>query len=253
MWAIDSSLDLELGVLESMNVRLSLPFKSTDVSAQFLDEHGDPLSDYNSIHHRNEIVMGIGDPTLVIDYAAVQRDTATGFNWTISAGVSIPLGQTEPNPFKLGKDGEVHQHLMYGTGTFNPMLGTRLRYTGVGYSLLTWLNGQVPLYRNKHGMKASAVYSGGLGVFSPLGLKSVGFLLQAEFGYLLEETWDDGLASPNSGRTDLITTVGVQWMINPSLSVHALVKVPFTLQEKGGQMEVPLLVLVGIDKTFRLY
>jgi hypothetical protein len=45
--------------------------------------------------------------------------------WTIAArgGVTVPLGRTEPNPFTLGDLGLPHEHIQFGTGTWDPVVG----------------------------------------------------------------------------------------------------------------------------------
>src|SRR5688572_33436366 len=59
------------------------------------------------IHHRNETLVGAGDPWLT----AVVGRRVGGWSAALRGGTTIPLGRTEENPFELARRGLPHQHI----------------------------------------------------------------------------------------------------------------------------------------------
>ena len=109
-----------VGLGANLGLELVVPFRTSTTRVQFEDEDRQPfVPAEGETHHRNETVAGLADPV-----AAAARGAA-GRTWTTAAraGVTVPLGRTEPNPFALGREGLPHQHVQFGTGTWDPMLG----------------------------------------------------------------------------------------------------------------------------------
>jgi hypothetical protein len=107
-------------VARGLGVEAVVALRGVRTRIRFEDVRHQPIVVPNgSIHHRNETLSGPGDPWLLLHRAQVLGA------WTLAArgGVSVPLGRTEPNPFDLGRRGLPHQHIQFGTGTWDPLVG----------------------------------------------------------------------------------------------------------------------------------
>lgn len=156
-------------------------------------------------HHRNETLTGLSDPRVFAHYGGV----AGSWSYGARAGVSIPLGRTEPNPFALGRLGLPHQHIQFGTGTWNPMVSAgvgrplgRVQVEGAGLAKLS-------LYENSHGYRAGNLYSLSVSASRHLVGRwggSLGLNLIREEA----ERWDGRLEEEgNLGRRDVSVAMGV--------------------------------------------
>ena len=74
---------------------------------------------YAGIHHRDEQLLGLGDPKVMLQKIFWKGDWGIMPNFSIS----IPLGKTEDNPYLRAKESLVHQHIQMGTGTTVPFFG----------------------------------------------------------------------------------------------------------------------------------
>lgn len=109
-----------VGVANNLGLELLVPFRTATMRVRFEDEERRPfVPAEGDLHHRNETLAGTGDPWLMLHAAR------PGGAWTLGAraGVSLPLGDTVANPFDLGRRGLRHQHVQFGTGTWDPLLG----------------------------------------------------------------------------------------------------------------------------------
>jgi hypothetical protein len=124
----------EAGLARGLGVEAVVPLRWVRTRIRFEDlEHQPIVVPNGSIHHRNETLSGPGDPWLLLHGA---RGLGA---WTVAArgGISIPLGRTEPNPFELGRRGLPHQHIQFGTGTWDPVVGLAAgrRFGQVGFTV----------------------------------------------------------------------------------------------------------------------
>lgn len=147
-----------VGITEVLGAELQLPIRLLNTSITFRRLDGTAFEpDYESIHHRDETLVGLADPWLL------GRASARFEELTIStrAGVGLPVGSTVEDPFALGREGKSHQHVQFGTGTFFPVFAVDgsyeldpVRLGGYGQAILY-------LYENGHGYHAGNRYAGG--------------------------------------------------------------------------------------------
>lgn len=204
----------------------------------YLDLARQPYAPPNpGLHHRNETLVGIADPQLAVNAG---RQSAP---WTIAtrAGLSIPIGRTELNPFELGRLGLWHQHIQFGTGTWDPILSLAVgRSTG---PLDLQLSGvaRLALGENEHGYRAGNRYGAGLGASPKLGgpwSADVGLLLAREE----PEKWNGRIEDEgNLGRRDLFLSVGGACAIPPIGALGASVQIPLMSETVGEQVEIPII------------
>jgi hypothetical protein len=136
-----AELGASYGLRERMQLTLRLPYdiKATRVHYTLLD--GTPYTPpYGDIHHRDETLTGISDPTLSLE-------TSPATDWVAGLGVSLPAGHTVEDPIRLGALGLKHEHIQFGSGTFRPTLMMQWRqYVRV--------EARLSLYTNDRGYRA---------------------------------------------------------------------------------------------------
>jgi len=155
-----------------------------------------------------------------------------------------PSGDTEPDPFRLGEQGRPHQHIFFGTGTYDPLVGLELYRPSSSLPTAGWLRLRTSLSANSFGHRAGTRVSSGIGVNPAFGLKSWSFLGQLELYHEEPSRWDDRNAR-NSGRTDLLGNLGVFWTPATDWNLHVVVQIPENLSARGGQLELSPTVSFG--------
>jgi hypothetical protein len=230
------------GLTPGLGVELVGFFRRLDAGIEFEDADRQPLSlPDGDIHHRNETLVGPGDPWLLVH--GVRGVGA----WTLAAraGLSLPLGRTEENPFALGRAGISHQHIQFGTGTFDPLLGlaagTRLGRVNLSFHLL----GRIVIAENGHGYRAGNRWLGMAAGDGPLGGRwrwNAGVDLAREEA----ERWDGRVEEEgNLGRTDVLLSFGAGRALGGAGALTLTAKVPVVTRATGAQLDYPVLVVLG--------
>ncbi|MCA9672843.1 MAG: hypothetical protein KC503_44930 [Myxococcales bacterium] len=243
---MDWNVSALYGFHRRFGVELSVPIRINVARAAFEDAGGTELPGFRSIHHREETLFGIGDVSAGVRVGVVRPTGPRGWYLDLRAGVSFPTGGTEHNPFELGRQGKDHQHIFFGTGTFVPVLGFETSYAFQRFQLIGWGTAQLSLYSNSRDYRASTRINAGVGAQSGFGLKTWRFLLQPEVFHETPAKWGNEDAR-NSGRTDLIITGGAFFRPTPSWQLFAMVKVPVYRHTVGGQLNLPVVGLLGFN------
>jgi len=246
---LEWDLDVQIGVHRRFAVEIQLPIRTTIIRASFEDRQGDSLPGFQSIHHRDETIAGVGDVLLGGRIGLVLPEDVPRWTLALRPGVSLPSGNIEPDPFELGERGDEHQHMFFGSGTVDPVLGLDTNLAFDKWALVGWAVGKAPLYANQYDYRGSRVAVGGLGARSGFGLKRWSFLLQPEVYFETPARWS-GSAARNSGRTSLLATAGVFARPSERVQVHLLAKIPYYTHSKGGQLRWPFVALLGFTYTF---
>jgi hypothetical protein len=233
-----------VGVARNTGLELMVPFRTSTTHVRFEDAERRPFTPAEGdLHHRDETVAGAGDPWLMVHAAR------PGATWTTAArvGVSVPLGETVPNPFALGREGLPHQHVQFGTGTWDPLLGLaagrRFGRVTLSFSGLA----RIALYENEHGYRAGNRYLLGAMAERPAwGAWRAGAALE----WAREETerWNGRVEveEGNLGRTDLLVTLAVLRPLPGLGAFRIAVSVPLVSRTRGSQLDYPLLLSVGL-------
>jgi hypothetical protein len=238
----DAALVAEYGIARGLGLSLTSFYRQSTTRIRFQDMgRHDVVVPGGDIHHRNETLTGPGDPWLLL---VVGREIGP---WSVAArgGVSIPLGRTEDNPFELGRRGVAHQHVQFGTGTWNPMagvsLGRRIGAATVAASVLA----RLVTSGNDHGYRAGNRYDVSLladrrlgGPWRVLG----GFDLAREDA----ESWRGVIEEEgNLGRTDLLAVAALVRQVGSAGAVTLHVKVPLRVRAHGSQVDYPVIMALG--------
>jgi hypothetical protein len=238
----DAGLVTEYGLGRGLGLSLTSFFREVRTRVRFQDAARQPVVlAGGDIHHRDETLAGPGDP-----WALLVAGRSVGA-WSVGgrAGVSIPIGQTVENPFDLGRRGLVHEHVQFGTGTWDPMLGLsvgrRLGPTTVVASALA----RLPLYANGHDYRAGRRYDTSL-----VADRRLGGPWRAQAGLDLAhesaERWSGIVEEEgNIGRTDLLAGLGVARVFGTAGALSLQVKVPLVTRAHGAQVDYPAIVSLG--------
>jgi len=239
----EASLTAAVGISRHLGIEAVAPVRHVTSRIRFLDADRLPLErPQGNIHHRNETLVGLEDPWLMLHAGGVAR------RWTVAAraGVTLPLGRTEPNPFSLADLGLPHQHIQFGTGTWDPIVGVAAgrRFGEVGFTVSGLA--RLVFAQNSHGYQAGNRYYGEATATRRLAgawTGALGFDLSREQA----ERWDGRVRTEegNLGRTDLLLAAGVSRGIGGGGSLSITAKVPVLTRSRGAQVDYPVIVTVG--------
>jgi hypothetical protein len=242
-------LDAQLGLHRRFAFELLMPIRATIIDATFEDANGVELPGFESIHHRDETIAGLGDISLGGRIALVLPENVPRWTLALRLGASVPTGNIEADPFELGERGQTHQHMFFGSGTVDPSVGFDSTVAFDKWGLVAWSLARVPFYQNRYGYLASTIVVGGVGAQSGFGLQKWSFLIQPELYFETPALWN-GKPAPNSGRMSLLATAGVFVRPVEDWQLHMLVSVPYVTWARGGQLRWPLVATLGFSYTF---
>jgi hypothetical protein len=247
--AVVMDLNVSYWLNESVSLNLLVPYRATQVDASFLSATGELLpEEFESIHHRDEIIQGLGDLQVGVGFGGKLDGLWQGFSYQIKLGLTVPTGSTEPDPFVLGSKGIWHQHMFYGTGTFNPWAELSFSAPLGPVTLVAWSSALVPLYRGDFDYKGSTVVMGTLGVSYPV-LDTLSVFANQEVYYETPATWGENEAK-NSGRTELLASLGLSWSASPEWSLALSLRKPYASFTSGHQLDIPWAGNVDIAYDF---
>ncbi|MDB4960121.1 MAG: hypothetical protein JWP01_120 [Myxococcales bacterium] len=244
----EARLAIDIGLTRRFGVSMMVPARFVATSIRYLDTGGAEVELVRpGIHHRNERVTGLGDPLVLGSFAG----HLAGWRLTARAGMSLPLGRTEENPFVLGDVGLAHQHIQLGTGTVNPVFAAEAARSAGAWRFGVFALTQQVVYENAKGYQAGDRYAAGLALRRRMGPRwslRTGLDVQAETA----ERWDGIVHTDdgNRGRLDLILGAGASWSATPRLTLDLAVKIPLVTYAVGGQLEMPAIVELGAAWSF---
>lgn len=253
IWIGELRAIFEYALSEHFGAELQLPVRVNATTIRFLREDGTPFEpDYENIHHRNETLLGFGDPWVSIKTAwTFGRLTLRG-----QGGATVPVGRTEVDPFELGRLGKPHQHIQFGTGTFDPFVSAEAEVAIGDYRVIGGGRAQVVLGRNALGYQAGNRYSGSLLGEGPVRLGKLRASVGVDLVNEQPERWNGVVEQDgNLGRTDLLLGAGLAYPLGEFV-LGVQVRVPVWQQlvvsgsHEGGQLSYPAIVGLSVQRTF---
>ena len=241
---LNTDLTLSYVLTKRLELSLRIPIRVVRSSVDFLDYMGRELDGFKSIHHRNETITGLDDLVLQARLRMVSPSAAERLRLDFKFGLSLPIAAIEPDPFELGQQGLSHQHVFFGTGTFDPMLGIQFEY-GVGDIVLgsdtEWTGS---LYSNRYGYRGSISLTQRLSLGPSLKTTNWGPVVGAEFFKEFAARWANEVAE-NSGRMEISPTLALRANADTAFSAMVLVKTPFILSAQSATLDVPLVIMIS--------
>ncbi|MFT5993879.1 MAG: hypothetical protein ACI82G_002884 [Bradymonadia bacterium] len=243
---------LAVGATEAVAFELAVPIRLVSSGVNYTTPDGDRYSPLDGgIHHRNELLVGLGDMTLS------SRGTWQFGRWWLTGrlGVRLPTGHTEEDPFALGDRGVAHQHIQFGTGTFDPLAGIDATYSTSGYETSLYVQGDVSLYENRHGFRGPARglvgFAGGWKVSQ---VTVLGMSLEGSFEGA--ERWSGLIRQDASlGRSEMLLGPSVTWRRGIT-TLHAAARFVVLRKivegsEDPGTIRAPATLLIGATWALR--
>jgi len=243
IWIGELRAAVEYGVNDWLGVRLQVPVKllATTITYRHLDGTAfEP--DWVGIHHRDETLFGIGDPWLTARIGT----NFQGFTLLARVGASLPLGRTEADPFLAGREGREHQHIQFGTGTFNPLLAGEVLKPLGDVLVGGYFQAMPVLVENAQGFRAGHRFSTGM-FGGTLFFEKLRASLAVDVVHEEAERWggivqQDG----NLGRTDVLAGATVSYPFgNQQFSLGF--RTPVFQRVIGGQVSYPAIVTLAVD------
>lgn len=240
----------EYALTDRLGVSALVPLRLVDTSIRYLDSTtraevtlADP-----EIHHRNERLLGLVDPWLRFRLSAGRGSLEVD----VRAGVTLPLAETQDDPFALGDMGLPHEHIQFGTGTFNPVLGIDAQYRFARWALSANAITQQVVYQGGKGYQAGDRYAAGIAAGSSLGTRAFAFSLGPELQAESAERWHGAVRTDegNQGRIDLLATASVAWRLTGSFALTGTARTRLFTHVVGGQLTYPAVLEIGVSSTF---
>jgi hypothetical protein len=240
---------LTYGLTRHLAAELQVPFRAVRTTITYRRLDGTAFTPpYATIHHRDESLFGLGDPVI-----AGRVTTSLSRLWLgASLGASLPVGRTEADPFRLGELGRAHQHIQFGTGTFNPVLALDAAWRTGEVTLSAQAQALTPLHENRHGYRAGTRISGGVGGrldLAPWSLGVSGDVLHESAERWGGEVKQDG----NLGRTDVLAglsggldVAGYEVTLTARVPVHTRL---VSYGDEAGQLSFPLVLGLSVTTT----
>ena len=246
-------LSLRYAVSDSLELVARLPYEIKRTTARI--SLIEPLSAADlaaaqanlEIHHRSETLEGPGDPMLLVEHRFADLGSA-GHELRLGLGLTLPVGQTERDPFELGEQGRRHQHLQLGTGTVDPLVEFGWHVSLVdGVVLLGRAAARIPLYENRKTFRAAAEVTAALGVGA---IPFEGLSLQLEaVGFWQGRGYWDGERDENTGLVSVSVDLRVALQLAQQVSLSIGLRQPMYLEitdDDGDGYEQSTMLLLSL-------
>lgn len=239
---------LDQGLGHGFGAEVHLPLRVSHTAIVYRRVDGTAFTlDYPNIHHRNETLTGIGDPWLLGRWAGDVGE----FTLSVKTGLTLPLGSTVVNPFRLAAGGREHQHIQFGTGTFDPLLAAGASRKVGPVAVALYGQARLGLYANDAGYQAGHRFGFGLSAGMAVWREWTA-TTSADLAIEQAERWDGKVMEDgNLGRTDGLLGLGLSHPLGP-FRLGLAAKVPlFTLLVQHGdeaaQLEYPAIVEFSVQ------
>lgn len=244
-----------VGITETFSAEAQVPLRVVSTTIQYRRLDGTAFTpDYENIHHRNETLYGFADPWLLARASGLLGELRV----TTRAGLGIPLGSTEEDPFARGRAGLSHQHIQFGTGTFYPVFAVDAGLPVDRSRFGAYVQALVFVSANDRGYRAGNRYTAGLFADTEVGTPKLRIGVAGDVLNEQPERWggivqQDG----NVGRTDVLAggTVGYAFgRIIASVTFKAPVYQHFIRRHDHGgdpgQLTYPGILNLAVATTF---
>lgn len=227
--------------IDGLGVTLSVPVRAMTSDITYRDRDGNVIEpDVPDTHHRDESLAGVGDATVGVHtiYGPIG----------VRVGLSVPLGRTEHNPFTPIAQTMRHQHVQFGTGTFDPSIAVEFEHPFRRVRAGAWAMTQQVLYESGKGYQAGDRYAGGVSGVIHFGARAWTLQLGAELQKTTAERWDGVVNEDegNAGRLDVLIGGSVARALTDKLAITGSVSVPVYTDVTGAQIEYPAIIGIGL-------
>ena len=208
-----------MGLGGGWQLQLQIPVERRAVGVQYATLDGQPYAPpYRDIHHRDEIVAGLGDGSLRLGH--LRR--GQGPLLALDGGLTLPLGRTEADPFALAAEGKWHQHNQLGAGAPLLLGGAGLLWTAKPWGAAVQAGLRAPVFENPRGYRAPLTLNLGAGPSRRLWSGAVGMSALE----LLREGPERWSGAEHGGRTAVQLSLALDQALGPRWSAQLDVRTP---------------------------
>jgi hypothetical protein len=245
--ASDTSLDASYGLLPWLAVEARFTLRVVDTTPTYSEVDGTAKLVPDDIHHHDRTLVGPGDPWLVARVGGTTGKLTTSARF----GLSLPLGLTQPDPYRLGAAGKWHEHVQLGSGTVIPIVGLGLAYRLEPVVLSAGGLAFFSLYENGHGFRAPSRYFVSARVALPVLDSKLVPYVAADVSGEGEEIWHGapGLEGSNV-RADLLVGGGLAWEFVPAWQIELNLRGRAARFTSAAGFDYPGLVQLAISTHF---
>lgn len=179
------------------------------------------------IHHRTETHRGFSDPELSLGWRKTDI-IGPGSIMRVALGFTVPIGDTEEDPWVLGDAGQEHLHIQFGNGTFDPLLEFYLgKPLNQKWAWNVYTKARLPFYHNRKGYRG----------FSEItAAPRLTYLVNKDFSlsagltaqYLGYAHWEESGRDENTGQFSLLGSLSAGYKINASTTASASLLLPIS-------------------------
>jgi hypothetical protein len=157
-----AEMTIDRGMGGHTQLSLRLPYDIKEMRVKYTTLDGAPfIPPYGDIHHRNETLRGISDGSLTLDWSPQSQ-------WLFGFGTTLPIGHTVPDPVALGRLGLKHEHIQFGSGTFQPIMSAQWSRPGK-VPIFARVEDRLSLYQSGGGYRPPNTFAWMFGSSLPLG------------------------------------------------------------------------------------
>jgi len=222
-----------------IDLELQAFYDVKNVHAKYRLPDGTPYDNpEGNLHHRTEKLEGVSDFKLYWNFNVD--------GWRLGAGVNLPVGRIEPNPYALGALGLFHEHIQFGTGTCDPLARvSRVVHVMEGVDLSFAAGGQFPLVDNRKGYHAPATADFAVG---PRVQITDWLSAMASYSVLWQgrATWD-GAPDPNTGYVIQGAQLSVPIRLGSGILIAPNIYRAFDVNTRGGSDTFKLDWIAGLS------
>ena len=126
------------------------------------------MQDFLDLHHTEAVLTGFSDASLLATWHA-HDFVEEGDLFSLAMGTSIPIGRTEHDPYEAGSEAEAHEHVQFGTGTFDPLIEAYYTHSVEDWNLSLFAIARLPVYESSKDYRGSRTTTLGLNAMRPIG------------------------------------------------------------------------------------
>ena len=245
LWHAD--LFTAYGVAPNAQVSLRIPYDVKDQRVRYATLEGAPyVPPYGDIHHRTETLRGLSDSELLF-WTAPSFLQGASSGVSLAIGTTLPTGRTFPDPVRLGLEGRTHEHLIFGSGTFDPKLVASAHQRAGRVWFGETVEARLPFYESSGGYRPPVNVGWSFGPALPMGRWSAA--LQYSGQYQSVGKWH-GLEDEGTGFVSGGGILRATFRISPQTGVFAGVyREIFSRGSSGQTFHQGTTVSLGVTQT----
>lgn len=248
LFTTDIALDASYGLTPWLAIEARFAVRVVDLTPTYTERDGTPKIVPNEIHHHDVTIVGPTDPWLIARFAAATRGLVTVARF----GLTLPIGHTRPDPYRLGAQGKWHEHTQLGTGTFVPIVGLGVAYTIAPIELDLSALAFFSVYENEKGFRAPSRLYPSLRATLPLLSGALRPYVAADLPCETGERWHGlpALEGGAGGRAEVLVGGGLSYRFRDPWQADLSLRARAASLTNAAAFKYPGVLQFGISTSF---